>query len=159
MNSSDLIYLIQGCLSQRCGRKARTRSSSWRGPSCCPRKTSLSDTLWERMWVILLPFTAHCFMIKFELHTHTFSFLSSKIPHQCVPLNSLRCRKRSSTWRTWMQFSSQRRSAMLTACRSPTCRRNGLEICLFTMKTGRWGQFIYFFRWRTWQLQNIKTIK
>ena len=45
----------QTCLSRHYGRRAKTTSSFLRGFSCCPAKTSPSDTSSKRMSVALLP--------------------------------------------------------------------------------------------------------
>lgn len=44
----------QTCLSQHFGRRAKTRSSILRGYSCCPVKTSPSNTSSKRMLVVFL---------------------------------------------------------------------------------------------------------
>lgn len=47
--------LNQTCLNPHYGRRAKTTSSFWKGSSCCPVKTSPSDTSLKRTWVVLLP--------------------------------------------------------------------------------------------------------
>lgn len=49
----------------------------------------------------------------------------------------LRLPKLSSQWRTWMRFSSRRRSVIPTDCRSHTHRRSEWGICLFITKMDR----------------------
>lgn len=46
--------------------------------------------------------------------------------------------KPSSPWGTWTPCSSRRRSATLTASRSPTCTARGWGTCSFTTRTDTW---------------------
>lgn len=45
--------ILQNCLRQHYGRKAKKASSSLKAPSCSHRKTSPSDTSSKRMWAVL----------------------------------------------------------------------------------------------------------
>lgn len=120
----------QTCLSQHFGRRAKTTSSILRGYSCCPVKTSLSNTSSRRMLVVFLLY----YHLIFISVPYFWLYKCLLQPNRC----SQRLPKLSSPWRTWMQFSNQRRSVMRMDCRSHIRRRNKWGICLFIMRTGRW---------------------
>lgn len=86
------------------------------------------------MWAVFFPWVAGYSSVHSDYVRNTWT--CSAIPP------SPRFPKLSSPWRTWMQCSSRRRSATLTACKSPTCMMNRWGICLFIMRMDTW--VIYF---------------
>lgn len=86
------MYLNQTCLSQHYGRRAKTTSTFLKGSSCCPGKTSPSDTSLKRMWVVDM-FYEHI-QIMFLIFWTSSSMLSikptqSKAPKAVISMKDL----------------------------------------------------------------------